>query len=50
MNRKYLIDKEFLKYIKRHIELFIQTNIEEVDPQDTPEIDIIWDTFKAYEE
>lgn len=42
------MDTEFLKYIKRHIELFIQTNIEEVDPQDRPEIDIIWDTLKAY--
>lgn len=48
MNKKYLLDSEFLNYIKNHIHLFIQTNVHKVDPQDRPEIGIIWDVFKAY--
>ena len=48
MNRKYLTDNEFLEHIKNHIEIFIQTNIEVADPEDKPEIGVIWDAFKAY--
>ena len=48
MNRKYLTDNDFLMHVKKHIEIFINTNVHVGDPQDRPETDIIWDAFKAY--
>lgn len=39
MNRKYLMETEFIRHV---------TYVDNGDPQDRPEIGIIWDTFKAY--
>lgn len=48
MNRKFLADTDFLKYINGHIDLFLETNVNLGDPKDRPEIHIVWDSFKAY--
>lgn len=48
MNRKFLMDTDFLKYINSHIDLFIETNVNSGDSQDRPEIHIVWDSFKVY--
>lgn len=48
MNRKYLMDTDFLEYVNSHIDLFIETNVKSGDHQDRLGIDIVWDTFKAY--
>lgn len=38
------MDADFLKYIYK----YIQTTLDEMDPQDRPEKNIIQDAFKAY--
>lgn len=48
MNRKYLMDMEFVAYVKEQINIFILTNVQQPHPQDKPNICIIWDSFKAY--
>lgn len=48
MNRKFLMDKDFLKYINSHIDLFIEANVNSRDSEDRPEIHIVWDSFNAY--
>lgn len=47
MNRKFLMDYDFLKHINSHIDLFLETNVK-VESQDRPTTDIVWDTFKVY--
>lgn len=37
-----------MHYIKGHINIFIQTNAEEVASQNRPTTDVILDGFKAY--
>lgn len=46
MNRKYLKDEEFIKYVIKNIDEFITINV--TDSKEKPPVHIIWDAFKAY--
>ena len=48
MNRKYLIDKEYHKYINNYIDIFMETNIKAVEMENRAETDEYWDSFKMY--
>ena len=41
MNRKYLMDTDFLEYVNSHIDPFIETNVKSGDPQDRPGFNIL---------
>ena len=41
MNRKYLLDMDFMRCINSNIDLFIETNVTRADPQDKPDIGVI---------
>lgn len=47
MNRKHLMDEEFVNHIRTHIKEFIITNFDHSD-SDKPAVHVIWDAFKAY--
>lgn len=48
MNRAFLLDTYFLKYVNNHIYLLIEINMRSGDAQDRPGIEIVWDALRAY--